>query len=165
MAQAIFIIAALFTICGGIFWVMKNWKWIKNTLAEWTRRGIKVIYVWVSHNNKGTVFLYLYLCGEEKSWLFSGPCHKNCDSYILAIKKVRYGTSYDTYSDREDIMAEWHSQVVHPLSKEKNPVLVQLIGKSRLRFEFNSDNGEKVIFSDSFKFKKELSEWFKKVPD
>ena len=88
MAQAIFIIAALITILGGIFWVLKNWEWIKNTLAKWTRRGIKVIYVLVSHNNEGTIFLYLYLCGEEKSWLFPDPSEKNRSSHILAIKQV-----------------------------------------------------------------------------
>ena len=71
MTQTIFIIAALVTILSGIFWVLKNWEWIKNILAEWTRRGIKIIYVLVSYDNQETTSLNLYLCGEEKSWLFS----------------------------------------------------------------------------------------------
>ena len=74
----IFRIAAFFGIIGGIiaifrviFWVLKNWELIKKKLAEWTRRGIKVIYVVVSHSNElGTATLYLYLCGEETSRFF-----------------------------------------------------------------------------------------------
>lgn len=142
---------------------MKNKKKIKNTLEEWTRHGIKVIYVWVSHDSQQEIItLNLYLCGEEKSWLFSDFSHKNRDSYILAIKTVHYGTSYDSYSDREDIMAKWESQFPYSLSEEKIPAFVQLVGKSNFRFGFNYDNGKTIIFSDSFKFKKELSECLKK---
>ncbi|MCG8622637.1 MAG: hypothetical protein MJE68_11665, partial [Proteobacteria bacterium] len=126
------------------------------------RRGIKVIYVLVSYRNHNeTVSLNLYLCGEEKSWLFSGSAPKNRDSYILAIKEVHYGPSYDIYSDRED-WAEWTAQLIRPLSEEPLPALVELVGESRFRFKFHGDNSETTIFSNSFKFKKELSECLKK---
>ena len=160
MAQVIFIIAALFTILGGIFWVLKNWEWIRNTLAKWTCRGIKVIYVLASHDNQEGTTLYLYLCGEEKSWLFPDHCHTNCNSYILAIKSIHYDPSYDSYSDRD--WAEWMSQFVHPLSKEPFPYLVQLVGEYKFRFRFNSDNDEPIIVSDSFKIKTELTECLRK---
>lgn len=167
MAQAIFIIAAIFTILGfgGIYGIVKNWNRIRTTLAEWTRRGIKVIYVWVSHDNEETVFLNLFLCGEEKSWLFSDFSKKNRSSHILAIKTVQYNPSYNlynSYSDRGDIMAEWESQYVRPLSEDPFPVLVQLVGESGFRFGFYKDNSETIIFSDSFKFKSELAEFRKK---
>ncbi len=161
MLQVVYILAALFTILSGIFGIVKNWNRIRTTLAEWTRRGIKVIYILVSQNNKGTVFLNLYLCGEEKSWLFSDLCDKNSDSHILAIKELHYDPLYDSYSDRED-WAEWMSQLVRPLSEEPLPALVQLVGKSRFRFKFHSDNDEPIIFSNSFKFKKELAECLRK---
>ena len=78
MLQHIFLIvglvAGLITIFWGTVKFFKNKEWIKNTLAECTRRGIKVIYVLVgSHNDLGTTSLHLYLCGEETSWLFVLP--------------------------------------------------------------------------------------------
>ncbi len=160
MVQVIFILAALFGILTGIMTVLKNKEKIKSTLAEWTRHGIKVIYVWVSHN-KETVTLNLYLCGEEKSWLFPDPCPKKRNSQILAIKTISYNPSYNSFSDREDC-SEWMSQFSHPLSKEPFPALMQLVGKSKFRFGFYSDNDETIIVSDSFKFKTELSECKKK---
>ena len=109
MVQVIFVIAALITILGGIFGLIKNWEWIKNTLAEWTRHGIKVIYIWVSNDNQGSTTLNFYLCGEENSRLFSDSSEKNRDSYILAIKEIHYDPSYDSCSNRGDILAEWES--------------------------------------------------------
>lgn len=172
MEQTVYIIAAIFTIVAGIgvivkavSTIVKNKEQIKNTLVEWTRRGIKVIYVWVSHDNEETVSLNLYLCGEEKSWLFSDLSKKNRSSHILAIKTVQYNPSYNLYnfySDRGDIMAEWESQCVRPLSEDLFPVLVQLVGESGFRFGFYKDNSETIIFSDSFKFKTELAECRKK---
>ena len=172
MEQTVYIIAAIFTIVAGIGVVVKaigaivkNRKRIKRTLAEWTRRGIKVIYVWVSHDDEETVSLNLYLCGEEESWLFSDFSCESGDSYILAIKTVQYNPSYNlynSYSDRGDIMAEWESQCVRPLSEDPFPVLVQLVGESGFRFGFYKDNSETIIFSDSFKFKTELAELRKK---
>ena len=164
MTQAIFIIAALFGILGGggIIGILKNKEQIKNTLAEWTRRGIKVIYVWISHDDEETVSLNLYLCGEEKSWLFSDFSEKNRSSHILAIKTVHYTPSYDSYSDRNDSMSEWESQIVRPLSEGPFPVLVQFVDEAGFRFGFYGDNDEPIIFSDSFKFKKELAECLRK---
>ena len=127
-----------------------------------TRHGIKVIYVWVSHDNQGTTNLYFYLCGEEKSWLFSDSSEKNRDSYILAIKGLHYDTSYDSWSDRGDTMAEWESQLVRPLSEEQFPALVQLVGESKFRFGFYSDNDKPKIVSDLFKLKTEMSKCLKK---
>ena len=173
MEQTVYIVAAIFTIVAGIgvvvkaiSTIVKNNKKIKGTLAEWTRRGIKVIYVLVSYsNNNETVSLNLYLCGEEKSWLFSDPSETNRSSHILAIKTVHYNPSYNaynSYSDRGDIMAEWEAQSVRPLSEEPFPTLVQLVGKSKFRFGFYSDNDETIIISDSFKFKAELAECLRK---
>ena len=163
MGQIVSIITAIFTILGfgGIFGIIKNWDRIRTSVAEYTRRGVKVIYVLVSYNKEGTCILNLYLCGEEKSWLFSGSSAKNRDSYILAIKEVHYGPSYDTYSNRED-WAEWEAQLTRPLSEEPLPALVQLVDKSQFRFRFNSDNDEPIIVSDSFKLKTELTECLKK---
>ncbi|MCY3720988.1 MAG: hypothetical protein OXM61_00700 [Candidatus Poribacteria bacterium] len=160
MVQAIFIIAALVTILGGIFWVLKNWEWIKNLLGEWTLRGIKVIYVWVSHDNQKTATLHLYLCGEEKSWLFPGLSDKNRDSYILAIKSIHYDPSYDSYSDRD--WTEWMAQFVHPLSEKPDSYLVQFVDEYKFRLKFSSDTDEMIIVSDSFKLKTEMAECLKK---
>ena len=169
MEQTVYMIAAIFTIVAGIGVVVKaigaivkNREKIRGTLAEWTRQGIKVIYIWVSHDNEETVSLNLFLCGEEKSWLFPNLCHENGDSFILAIKTVHYNPSYDSYSDRGDILTEWESQFVRPLSKGPFPVLIQLVGESKFRFEFYGDNDETIIVSDSFKFKAELAECLKK---
>ena len=172
MEQTVYIIAAIFTIVAGIGVVVKaigtivkNRKKIKRTLAEWTRRGIKVIYVGVSHDKEETVSLIFYLCGEEKSWLFSDFSYENGNSYILAIKTVvHYNPSSDSYSDRGDMIAEWGTQIVRPLSEGPFPVpvLVQLVGESGFRFEFYRDNDETITFSDSFKFKAELAELRKK---
>ena len=167
MEQTVYITAAIFTIVVGIGAIVKaigaivkNKKKIKSTLAEWTRRGIKVIYVLVSYNNNETVSLNLYLCGEEKSWLFSDHCHANRNSCILAIKSIHYDLSYDSYSDRD--WTEWMSQFVNLLAKEPFPYLVQLVGEYKFRFRFNSDNDEPIIVSDSFKLKTELAECLKK---
>ena len=160
MAQVIFIIAALVTILGEIFWVLKNWEWIRNDLAKWTRRGIKTIYVLASHGNEEPTTVYLYLCGEEKSWLFPDHCHTNPNSCVLAIKSIHYDPSYDSHSDSD--WAEWMSQFVHPLSKDQYPYLVQLVGEYKFRLEFRSNDDEMVIVRDSFKFKKELAECLRK---
>ena len=162
MTQTLYIIAAIVTIVGGIGAIVKNWEWIKNTLAEWTRRGVKVIYIWVSYDNQETTSLNLYLCGEEKSWLFSDLSEKNRSSHILAIKTVHYNPSYNSYSDRGDIMAEWESQCVRPLSEEPFPALIQLVGESKFRLGFYSDNDEPIIVPDSFKLKTERAECLKK---
>ena len=142
MEQTVYIVAAIFTIVAGIGVVVKaigtivrNKEKIKNTLAKWTRRGIKVIYILVSYNNKETIFLNLYLCGEEKSWLFSNTSEKDRSSYILAIKDINYNLSYNTYSSRGD-WSEWESQFSRPLSEEPLPALVQLVDESRFRFKF-----------------------------
>ena len=160
MTQAIFIIAALVTISGGIFWILKNWEWIRNALAKWTRRGIKTIHVLASHDNQKSTTLYFYLCGEEKSWLFPDHCHTDRNSCVLAIKSINYDPSYGSYSDRDS--AEWMSQFVHSLSKDRYPYLVQLVGEYKFRLEFHSDDDEMIVVCDSFKFKKELAECFKK---
>ena len=164
-------IAAVFTIVVGIMTgigiivkaistVVKNKEKIKGTLAEWTRRGIKVIYVWVSYDNQETVSLNLYLCGEDKSWLCPDPSDKDRNSHILAIKTIYYGPSYDSYSDRD--WAEWMSQFVHPLSKEPYPYLVQLVDEYKFRLKFCSNNDEMIIVSNSFKLKTEMAECLKK---
>ena len=165
-------IAAVFTIVVGIMTgigiivkaistVVKNKEKIKGTFAEWTRRGIKVIYALVWYNNKETISLNLYLCGEEKSWLFSDPSEKNRSSYILAIKDVNYNLSYDTYSSQGN-WSEWESQFPRPLSEEPLPTLVQLVGESRFRFGFYSDNDKPIIVFDSFKLKTEMAECLRK---
>ena len=161
MAQILYMIAAVITIVGGIGAIVKNWEWIKNILAEWTRRGIKVIYVLPSHDNQEGTTLYLYLCGEEKSWLFPEHCHTNCNSCILAIKSLHYDPSYGSYSDRADY-SEWMSQFPRPLSEEPLPTLVQLVGESRFRFGFYSDNDKPIIVFDSFKLKTEMAECLRK---
>ena len=160
MAQILYMIAAVITIVGGIGAIVKNWEWIKNILAEWTRRGIKVIYVLPSHNNQGTTTLYLFLCGEETSWLFPSFYHKSHDSYILAVKTIQYDPSYDSYSDQDS--AEWMSQFVHPLSKEPYPYLVQLVDEYKFRLKFCSNNDEMIIVSNPFKLKTEMAECLKK---
>lgn len=164
MVEIILLIAALSTILSFfLFGLVKNWEWIRTTLTKWTRRGIKVIYVWVSHDEQQEIIiLNLFLCGEEKSWIFPIISEKDRSSQILAIKEVHYGSSYDAYSSREDILAEWESQMVRPFSVEQYPILVKLIGRSSFRFGFNSDNDESIIVSDSFKFKTELAECKKK---
>lgn len=167
MEQTVYVMAAIFTIVTGMGFlvkaigaIVKNKEKIKSTLAEWTRRGIKVIYVWVSHDNQKTATLHLYLCGEEKSWLFSGLSDKNRDSYILGIKIAYYNPSYNSHSDQDT--EEWMSQYIHPLSKEPFPYLVQLVGEYKFRIEFRSNDDEMIVIRDSFKFKKELAECLRK---
>ncbi len=155
----IIITAALITILGGIFWIPKNWEWIKNTLAQWTRHGIKVIYAGVTHESPGTPDLFFYLCGEEKGWLFSDLTEKDRISHILAVKEIYYDPSLDNWKDTT--LEEWMSQEVRPLSEEPFAVLVQLVGKSTFRFALHSDD-ELITFFDSFKFKTEISECKKK---
>lgn len=165
MVQVIFIIAAISTILGfgGIIGIIKNWSRVRTILAEWTRRGIKVIYIWISQDNQGSTTLYFYLCGEEKSWLFPSLCDKNRNSHILAIKSIHYHPSYGSYSNRDNnIKAEWQSQEVRLLSEELFPALVKLVDKASFRFEFYSENNESIIVSDSYKIKAELTECKKK---
>ncbi len=164
MEQTIGIIAAFCTILGisllgGIFSILKNWEWIKNTLAQWTRNGIKVIYVGVSHESPETATLLFYLCGEEKSWLFSDLTEKDRSSHILAMKSVYYDPSLSNWKDTT--WEEWLSQEVRPLPEEPFAVLVQLVGKTTFRFALHSDD-ELITVFDSFKFKTEISECKKK---
>ena len=148
----------------GIIWALKNKEWIKNTLAEWTRRGIKVIYILVSRNDHGSITLYFSLCvsREETSRLFPGSYHKSHESYIVAMKEIQYDPSYNSNSDRDDPIAEWEAMDVHSLSEDRLPCLLQLIGENRFRFEFYGDNDESIIVTDSFKFKDELDECLRK---
>ena len=165
MGDNILLIAAIVTIVGGsgiigvTISVLKNKELIKSTLADWTRRGRKVIYFQVSHNKQRDVILHLYLCGEEKSWLFPSY-QENCKSYVLAMKIIHYDSSDDSYSYRD--RARWEEMIVHSLSEKKIPCLLQLISKYKFRFGFYSDNNELRIVSDSFKFKTELKACLKK---
>ena len=161
--QAIIILAALFTIFLGVGKVIKNWESIKNTLAKWTRREIKVIYVSISYNKDGTATLYLYLCGEETSRFFPGSYDKSHDSYTLAMKNIHYDPSNNDYNSNSDRnWAKWKELYIRPLSGEPFPCLVELIGEYRIRFKFCSDNDEPIIVTDVFNFKNELNECLRK---
>ena len=146
---------------GGLIGILKNKELIKSTLADWTRRGIKVIYFLVSHGTEGDVTLHLYLCGEETCRLFP-TYQKNCESYILAMKPIHYDFSHPSpyYSDR--YWSEWMAMFVHSLSEDEYPCLLQLIGECRFRFRLPNDNGERITVFDSFKFNTELNECLKK---
>lgn len=159
MGEIIIIIASLVTILLGISALFKNWKSIKNTLVEWTRTGIKVIYVSVSCDKDGTATLYLYLCGEETSRFFPGSYDKSHDSYTLAMKNIHYDPSNNDYNSNSDRnWAKWKALYIRPLSEEPFPCLVELIGEHRIRFKFCSGNDEPIIVT----FKDELKECLKK---
>ena len=67
MGQVIIIIGLIGSLITIGTFIVRNREGLKDTLADWTRRGRKVIYIWVLHNESGDVILYLYLCGEETS--------------------------------------------------------------------------------------------------
>ena len=159
-------IGSLITIFFGISAFVKNRELVKTTLADWTRRGRKVIYIWVFHNQWGDVILYFYLCGEETS-LFYPSTYENCEPYILAMREIHYDTSYRSNSDRDEPIADWTAMDIEPLSKDEYPCLLQLIGEYRFRFRLPNkisanEIGEAKTISDSFKFKTELKECKKK---
>lgn len=161
MEQHLFVIAAVFTIVGGggLIGILKNREGIKSSLANWTRRGRKVIYFLVSNNKQGDVTLYLYLCGEETS-LFYSSTYEDHESYVLAMKQIHYDTSYRFNSDRYH--SEWTAMDVHSLSEDEYSSLLQLIGECGFRFRLPNDNDERITVFDSFKFKTELKECLKK---
>ena len=172
MEQKLFVIAAVVTIVGGggligiLIGILKNKELIKNFLADWTRRGRKVIYIWVFHNECGDVILYLFLCGEETS-LFYPSTYENCEPYILAMRQIHYDTSYRSNSDRDDPIADWTAMGVEPLSEDESPCLFQLIGECGFRFRLPNKIGvneisEAKTVSASFKFKTELKECLRK---
>ena len=168
MVDNIFLLAAIVTIVGGggLIGILKNKELIKTTVADWTRRGRQVIYIWTLHNEWGDVVLYLYLCGEETS-LFYPSKYENCEPYILAMGEIHYDTSYRSNSDRDDPIADWTAMDVEPLPKDEYPCLLQLIGECGFRFRLpnkigdNEDGETKTVF-DAFKFKTELKECLKK---
>ena len=145
----------------GITAIIKNRGRLRRTLSEWTRRGIKVIYIAIPPDAK-TISLWLYLCGEEKSWLFPNTSGKNRRSYFLAMKPIYY----DSHGYRDEYMAKWEQMDVEPLCdgiKKYPDYLVQLAGESKVLLTFSvTDNDETVIVRDSFKFKDELDECRKK---
>ena len=169
MGQVIIIIGlvvSLITIFFGISAFVKNRKGFKDTLADWTRRGRKVIYIWAFHNDWGNVILYFYLCGEETS-LFYPSTYENCEPYILAMREIHYHTSHRSNSDRDDPIADWTAMDIHLLSENEHPCLLQLIGECGFRFRLPNvisanEIGEVKTVSDSFKFKTELKECLKK---
>ena len=146
----------------GIIARIKSKGSLRRTLSEWTCRGIKVIYIAVPRDAQTTT-LWLYLCGEEKSWLFPNISDKDRNSHFLAMKPIYYDS--DGHQD-EKYMAKWEQMDVQPLCdwiKEHPGDLVQLSGKSKVQFKLNNeDNDEAVIVHDSFKFKDELDECLKK---
>ena len=159
MGQVIIIIASVCTILTAIILGLQNKDLIKSTLADWTRRGRKVIYVHISHGNQGDFTLYLLLCGEETS-LFYPSTYENYESYVLAVKQIHYDTSYRSNSDRYH--AKWTAESVQPLSTYPPTWVFQLIGECGFRCKLPNDNGERITHFDSFKFKSELKECLKK---
>ncbi len=141
------VIGIMATLIGsGLIAIIKNKNDLRSTFSEWTRRGIKVIYIVVPRDPE-TTSLWLYLCGEEKSWLFPNTFDKNRNSYFLAMKRIPY--------DEQG----WQQMYIEPLCdriKEHPGHLVQLTGESKVL------NDEAVIVSDPFRFKDELSECLKK---
>ena len=161
MVDNIFLLAAIVTIVGGggLIGILKNKELIKNTLADWTRRWRKVIYVQIEHRNQGNITLYFYLCGEETSLFYPSTC-ENHESYVLAVKQIHYDTSYGSNSDRYH--ARWRVMDVKPLSKYPPTCVFQLIGECGFRFRLPNDNGERITGFDAFKFKTELKECLRK---
>ena len=163
MGQNLYVIAAVVTIVSGILsgivLIVKNRELVKTTLADWTRRGRKIIYFVASRSKRGDVILYLYLCGEETCRLFPST-YENHESYILAMKQIHYDISYPSNSDRYH--SEWTAMFVEPLSEDEYPCVVELIGECRFRFRLPNDNGESITVFDAFKFKTELKECLKK---
>ena len=159
VSLAIGIIATL--IGSWIIRTKENKGQLRRALSKWTRRGVKVIYIEVQRN-ADTTSLWLYLCGEEKSWLLRNTSDKDGNSYFLAMKPIYY----DSHDHRDEYMAKWEQMDVQPLCDwiKENPVhLVQLSGESKVQFKLNDvDNNEGVIVHDSFKFKDELDECLKK---
>lgn len=144
-----------------LIWMIKHKDRLISSLSAWTRRGIKVIYIAVPRDAK-TTSLWLYLCGEEKNWLFPNTSDKDRNSHFLAMKPIHH----DLNGCSDEIMAKWEEMPVEPLCdwiKEHPHHLVQLIGESKVLFTFNvANNDEMVIVSNSFKFKDELAECLKK---
>ena len=145
----------------GLNAIIKNRGRLRSTFSEWTRRGIKVIYIKAPCEENATS-LWLYLCGEEESRLFPNTSDKNRNSHFLAMKPIYY----DSDGHQDEYMAKWEQMDVQPLRdwiKEHPGHLVQLTGESKVLFRFNDwDNDEAVIVSDSFKFKDELNTFAKK---
>ena len=147
-------IGIMATLIGsGLIAIIKNKNNLRSTLSEWTRRGILIIYIPVPRDAQDTT-LWLYLCGEEKSWLFPNIGDKNHNSCFLAMKSVC------------DAIPKWKQMDVQPLCdwiKEYPVYLVQLNGISKVLLAFSAiDNDETVIIPGSFKFKDELDECLKK---
>jgi hypothetical protein len=158
---AIGLIGSLITIFFGIREFPKLWRWLKKKYAEWSCIGIIVIYVEASHNqDAGGTTLYLYLCGEESYGLFPSHHDDNYESYVLAMKQIHYDVSYPSDSDR--YWAEWTAMFVKPLSEYSQTCLVKLIGECRFRFSLHNENDASKTVFDSFKYKTELKECFKK---
>ena len=156
------VIGIMATLIGsGLIAIIKNKNDLRSTFSEWTRRGIKVIYIVVPRDAK-TTSLWLYLCGEEESWLFPNTSDRDRNSYFLAMKPI----DYDSYGRRDEYMAKWKQMDVEPLCdwiKEHPDHLVQLTGESKVLLAFSVvDNEETAIVHDSFKFKDELGECLKK---
>ena len=157
---AIGIMATL--IGSGLIAIIRKKDWLRKIFSKWNRRGITVIYIAVSRYEETT--LWLYLCGEEKSWLFPDTSDdKNRNSYFLAMKRVDY---LPNGCRDDEIMATWEQMLVTPLHDwmKKHPDhLVQLVGESQVVLTFNvTDNDETVIVRDSLKFRDELTECLKK---
>ena len=155
------------TVVGGlivaaIIAIIKNKGRLRRTLSKWTRRGIKAIYIQVPRDEKTTT-LWLYLCGEEKSWLFPNISDKDCNSHFLAMKPIYYDP--DGHRD-EKYIAKWEQMDVQPLCdwmKEHPDHLVQLTGESKVLFAFSvADNDEMLTNCPRLIFKDELNECSKK---
>ena len=167
MEQNLFVAAAVVTIVGSggligiLILILKNKDLIKSTLADWTRRGRKIIYVQVSQGEQGDFFLHLYLYGGETSWFYPST-YENHESYFLAMRQIHYHTSYRSYSDRDEPIAEWTAMDIKPLSEDEYPCLLQLIDECGFRFSLHNENGETKTEFGSFKFKTELKKCLKK---
>ena len=159
LSLAIGIMATL--IGSGLIAIIQKKGWLGRTFSKWNRRGILTIYIAVPRDGKTTT-LWLYLCGEEKSWLFPNTSGKNRRSYFLAMKPIYY----DSHGHPDEYMAKWEQMDVGPLCdgmKKYPDHLVQLAGESKVLLTFSgTDNDETVIVHDSFKFKDELNECIKK---
>ena len=165
MVDNIFLMAAIVTILGGggligiLIGILKNKELIKTTLADWTRRGRRVIYIWALPNENTDVTLHLYLCGEETS-LFYPSTYENYEPYILAMRLIHYHTSCPSNSNRYH--AEWTAMDIQLLSEDEYPCVFQLIGECGFRFRLSNGNGERITHFDAFKFKTEVKECLKK---
>ena len=154
------LVGSFITIFFGIRELPKFWRCLKGTYAEWTRRGIIVIYIETLHSKQGDTTVYMYLCGEESYGLFPSHHDDNNESYVLAMKQVHYHISYPSNSNR--YWSEWTAMLVKPLSEYSRTCVVKLIGEYRFRFSLHNENSETKTVFDSFKFKTERKECLKK---